>query len=221
MVGAFKVDEALPLLAPLRRLAAVDRQARPAGSRMSGCSSRQRVERARSRRGRSRRAQTVISFFADPPIEENEQTRVEAATEVLEIALRDILREELGETYGVSVGLSQALPQRGGGHIDDQFQRRARERREDDRPRAAGSRAAAEGRAVRGPDEPRQGDRAPRARDAREAERFLARPPAVREAARSRSAADPAAGCSASTRSRRPCSTRRSRSTFPRTATRS
>ena len=63
----------------------------------------------------------MISYFADPPIEENEQTRVEAATEVLEIALRDILREEMGETYSVSVGLSQATPQRGGGHIDISF----------------------------------------------------------------------------------------------------
>jgi zinc protease len=62
-----------------------------------------------------------VSFFADPPIEENEQTRVEAATEVLEIALRDILREELGETYSVSVGLSQLAPQRGGGHIEISF----------------------------------------------------------------------------------------------------
>ena len=65
--------------------------------------------------------QTVLSFFADPPIEEHEQTRVEAATEVLEISLRDILREELGETYGVSVGLSQPLPQRGGGYVSVSF----------------------------------------------------------------------------------------------------
>ena len=40
---------------------------------------------------------------------------------MLEIALRDILREELGETYSVSVGLSQPAPQRGGGHIDISF----------------------------------------------------------------------------------------------------
>jgi zinc protease len=46
---------------------------------------------------------------------------VDAATDVLEIALRDILREELGETYGVSVGLSQALPQRGAGSIGISF----------------------------------------------------------------------------------------------------
>jgi zinc protease len=36
---------------------------------------------------------------------------------VLEIALRDILREELGETYTVGVGLVQETFQRGGGHV--------------------------------------------------------------------------------------------------------
>ncbi len=36
---------------------------------------------------------------------------------MLEIALRDILREELGETYTVSVNLSQPLPQRGAGKV--------------------------------------------------------------------------------------------------------
>ncbi len=72
----------------------------------------------RVEKGKEPKSQTVMSFFADPPIEENEQTRVEAATEVLEIALRDILREELGETYSVSAGLSQLTPQRGGGHIE-------------------------------------------------------------------------------------------------------
>jgi zinc protease len=46
---------------------------------------------------------------------------VEAATEVLEIALRDILREEMGETYNVSVGLSQRLPQTTGGSIGVRF----------------------------------------------------------------------------------------------------
>jgi zinc protease len=79
------------------------------------------VERAKIEKGKEPKSQTVISFFADPPIEEHEQTRVEAATEVLEIALRDILREELGETYTVSVGLAQSPPQRGGGHIDVAF----------------------------------------------------------------------------------------------------
>jgi zinc protease len=68
-------------------------------------------------KGTEPRARTIVSFYAEPPLEENEQSRVEAAADVLEIALRDILREELGETYSVSVGSSQPLPQRGTGRI--------------------------------------------------------------------------------------------------------
>ena len=121
MVGAFKVDEALPLLARYVGGAAVDRQRRRRRSRTSASRFPPRPSRRRSRRGASRESQTVISFFADPPIDPMEQERVSAATDVLEIALRDILREELGQTYTVSVGLSQALPQRGGGHIEVSF----------------------------------------------------------------------------------------------------
>ena len=40
---------------------------------------------------------------------------------MLDIALRDALREELGQTYTVGVGLSQPLPQRGSGRIQVQF----------------------------------------------------------------------------------------------------
>jgi zinc protease len=40
---------------------------------------------------------------------------------VLDIALRDILREDLGQTYTVAVGLSQPLPQRGAGHVQVRF----------------------------------------------------------------------------------------------------
>ena len=64
----------------------------------------------------------MISFFADPPGNDPmEQERALAATDVLEIALRDILREELGQTYTVSVDLAQGLPQRGGGHVEVSF----------------------------------------------------------------------------------------------------
>jgi zinc protease len=72
-------------------------------------------------KGKEPKAQTVLSYYAEPLLEENEQTRIEAATEVLEIGLRDLLREELGETYGVSVGRSQPLPQRGTGWISVSF----------------------------------------------------------------------------------------------------
>jgi len=120
MVGAFTVDDVLPLLT---RYVGSLPSAKTATSRFKdvGISFPPKIERARVEKGKEPKSQTVVSYFADPPIEENEQTRVEAVTEVLEIALRDILREELGETYSVSVGLSQATPQRGGGHIDISF----------------------------------------------------------------------------------------------------
>jgi zinc protease len=120
LVGAFDVDEALPLVAKyIGSLPSTNdgpSRVRDVGIEFPSGTTRVKVEK-----GREPRAQTVLSFFADPPIEEHEQTRVEAATEVLEIALRDILREELGETYNVSVGLSQQPPQRGGGHIAISF----------------------------------------------------------------------------------------------------
>jgi zinc protease len=120
MVGAFKVDDALPLVAKyvasLPSKGTATQRFHDVEIRFPGT-----VERAKVEKGREPRSQTVVSFAADPPLEENEQTRVEAATEVLEIALRDILREELGETYSVSVGLQQPLPQRGAGRISISF----------------------------------------------------------------------------------------------------
>ena len=120
MVGTFSVDEVAPLLgryvASLPSTGKATSRFRDVGIAFPTTSQRVRVEK-----GKEPKNETRLSFFADPPIEEVEQTRVEAAIEVLEIALRDILREELGETYGVSVGLSQALPQRGGGHIEIGF----------------------------------------------------------------------------------------------------
>jgi zinc protease len=120
MVGTFKVDDALPLVGryvgSLPSTGTATSRFRDLGITFPSTSERVRVEK-----GREPKSDTVISFFADPPIEENEQTRVEAATEVLEIALRDILREELGETYSVSVALAQAPPQRGSGHIAIRF----------------------------------------------------------------------------------------------------
>ena len=72
-------------------------------------------------KGREPKSSVALSFAANPPLEENEQGRAEAAAEVLEIALRDILREELGETYSVSVGITQRLPQMGGGFMAVSF----------------------------------------------------------------------------------------------------
>ena len=121
MVGAFKVEQAVPLLAryvgTLPARAAAQRSTfKDVGMHFPATNQRVKVEK-----GREPRSQTVISFFADPPVDPMEQERVSAATDVLEIALRDILREELGQTYTVSVDLSEPLPQRGAGHIEVTF----------------------------------------------------------------------------------------------------
>jgi zinc protease len=120
MVGAFKLDEVLPLVGKyvgsLPSKGTGGATFKPLGVKFP-----EKVVREKVAKGREPRAQTLVSFYAEPPLEENEQSRVEAATDVLEIALRDILREELGETYGVNVGLAQALPQRGGGRIAVSF----------------------------------------------------------------------------------------------------
>ncbi len=120
MVGAFKVDEAIPLLAQyvgaLPSTGKPTSQFKDVGIHFPDATRQEKVEAGREPRG-----QTVISFFADPPIDPQEQEKIIAATTVLDIALRDILREDLGQTYTVQVGLSQALPQRGSGHIEVRF----------------------------------------------------------------------------------------------------
>ena len=120
MVGAFPLEDAVALAA---RYVGTLPSTGKADSRFAdlGIAFPAAIEKATIEKGREPRAQTVLSFAADPPIEENEQTRVVAATDVLEIALRDILREELGETYNVSAGLMQPLPQRGAGRVAVNF----------------------------------------------------------------------------------------------------
>jgi zinc protease len=120
MVGAFKLDEAIPLVGryvgTLPSTGKATAKFKDMGIKFPSASERAVVEK-----GKEPKALTVLSFAADPSPDADEQARLSAATEVLEIAMRDILREELGETYNVSVGLSQPLPQRGAGHIRVQF----------------------------------------------------------------------------------------------------
>jgi zinc protease len=120
MVGAFKVDEAVPLLAQyLGSLPSTG--SKSSTFRDVGVKFPQATERAKVEAGREPRGQTVMSFFADPSADPMEQEKLIAATTVLQTTLRDVLREELGQTYTVSVNLAQALPQRGGGHIEVRF----------------------------------------------------------------------------------------------------
>jgi len=121
MAGAFKVEEALPLVA--RYVGGLPSSGQ-AGSNFKDVALAFPAKSVKESvaKGREPKSQTVISFFADPAGNDPmEQERVLAATDALEIALRDILREELGQTYTVSADLSQNLPQRGGGYIQVSF----------------------------------------------------------------------------------------------------
>jgi zinc protease len=120
MVGAFKVDEVLPLLA--QYVGALPSTGKATSTfKDVALHFPEATQQAKVELGREPRGQTVISFFADPSIDPMEQEKIIAATTVLEIALRDILREEFGKTYTVGVGLAQPLPQRGAGHIQVRF----------------------------------------------------------------------------------------------------
>jgi zinc protease len=167
MVGAFKVDDVVPLLA--QYVGSLPSKGQPSSTfKDVGLRFPAATQEAKVEAGREPRGQTVISFFADPSIDPMEQEQIIAATTVLDIALRDILREDLGQTYTVGVGLSQPLPQRGAGHIEVRF-----------------------GAAPDRSHEPRQGVCPPRVRDRAEDQRLLAGTAADREDVRSRPGRDP------------------------------
>ena len=120
MVGAFTVNDALPLL--VRYVGSLP----STGVRTSDFKDVDLrfptgTERVRVEKGREPTSQTVISFFADPPPTPADQERLAQATTVLRTSLRDILREDLGQTYTVSVRFKQSLPQRGDGHVEISF----------------------------------------------------------------------------------------------------
>jgi zinc protease len=120
MVGTFNVDAAIPLLA--RYVGSLPSTGKKtAAFKDIGVRFPAKVVTDRVEKGREPQSRTLISFYADPSPDPIEQERIGAATTVLEIALRDTLREELGQTYTVAVGLAQSLPQRGDGHIQVNF----------------------------------------------------------------------------------------------------
>jgi zinc protease len=121
MVGAFKVDDVVPLIAQyvgsLPSTGRAAAEARDVGIHFPGTQIREKVEM-----GREPRSSVVISFFAEPSSEPVEAENIAEATTVLDIALRDALREELSQTYTVSVSQSgPGLPQHGGGHMSVSF----------------------------------------------------------------------------------------------------
>jgi zinc protease len=119
-VGAFKVEEITPLIAtyigglPSRGV----RDAKVGNLQLQFPAA---VVQEKVTKGQEPRSQTVMTFFADTGLEELETHRVQAATSVVEMRLRDILREKLGGTYSVNVGYSNTSPQPGYGTTSVQF----------------------------------------------------------------------------------------------------
>jgi zinc protease len=120
MVGAFQVDRVLPLLQQyvggLPSTGTKNARYTDTGLRFPTGITKERVQK-----GQEPRSQTLLSFYADPSFDPQEQERVLAATSILQTVLRDSLREDLGQTYTVSVGLQQSAPERGSGSIGISF----------------------------------------------------------------------------------------------------
>jgi len=111
MVGAFKVDDVLPMLAQyvggLPTTGPARDDAKDIGMKFPQMNVRETVSM-----GREPRSNIVISFAAEPSSDPVEAENIGAATTVLDIALRDALREELSQTYTLSVGSGgPGLPQ--------------------------------------------------------------------------------------------------------------
>jgi zinc protease len=119
-IGAFQVDDVAPLLAAyLGSLPSTGTSdSRLGDMRLQFPPS---VVRETVVKGQEPRSQTVVTFFADAGHDELESHRVRAAAAVLEMRLRDLLREQLGGTYSVNVGYSDTQPQPGYGTVSIQF----------------------------------------------------------------------------------------------------
>jgi zinc protease len=119
-VGAFTEDQITPLVATylgsLPSTGTPDAQLRDVGLRFPTT-----VQRDSVMKGQEPRSQTAITFFSDTGLDELETHRLRAATSVLQMRLRDVLREELGGTYSVGVGYSDTSPQPGFGTTTVQF----------------------------------------------------------------------------------------------------
>ena len=73
------------------------------------------VERIRVEKGKEQKSDTVITFFSDTGGKLDEETIANGAASLLQIRLRDLLREDLGGTYSVSADYSNTLPSPGYG----------------------------------------------------------------------------------------------------------
>jgi zinc protease len=120
LVGAFKVEEAVPLLA--QYLGSLPSKGTRTSSFVDrGLSFPAQPVQARVEKGLEPKSQTALTFFADTGLEEMAMHQARAAASLLRSRLRDILREELGGTYGASVGYSDVAPLPGYGTMTVSF----------------------------------------------------------------------------------------------------
>ena len=119
-VGAFTVEALAPLvetyLASLPSAGRAQSQAGPLRLQFPAAIARETV-----RKGQEPSSQTAITFFSDTGLDEFESHRLRAATSVLQMRLRDVLREELSGTYSVSVSYADTTPLAGYGTTTVQF----------------------------------------------------------------------------------------------------
>ena len=139
-VGAFKVDEMMPLLDRLHRLAAVEGHADVEARRSADAVPDLRGARNGAPRAASRAARRRLRSLPIPGSKSSRTTGSQAAASVLQDKLRDILREQLGGTYSVGAGYSSTSPEPGYGDGVGAVRQLAGERREahgrgDDRDR--------------------------------------------------------------------------------------
>ena len=80
-----------------------------------------KVERITVERGKEPRSSTVITFFSDTGGDVVQETIAGGAAALLQMRLRDVLREDLGGTYSVSADYSHVLPTRGYGTTSISF----------------------------------------------------------------------------------------------------
>ena len=119
-VGAFAVDEITPKIEKwLGSLPSTGK--RSSAARDIGIRFPSAIVKDEVKKGKEPASQTLLTFFADPGFDEFEMHRARAAAGVLNIRLREILREEMGGTYGVSVGFSNTPPIKGYGTMVIQF----------------------------------------------------------------------------------------------------
>jgi zinc protease len=116
VVGNLNLDSVVPLLA--RYVGSLpSAESRTSDFRNVGIRFPDAVVRETVKKGSEPRTQTAITFDAEPPVDEAEVVRLRAAVDVLQLVLRDILREQLGQTYTVSASYTDARPQEGTGRV--------------------------------------------------------------------------------------------------------